>query len=123
MTQDAQPPALLVPGGWHWLLQADLRPEARAGDGGSDRAFREPVHSSTCSGLLLRGVHWDSPQGEVKSPEPRRRKAHSVLMIVTQTIKERNRESKGQRKCQQLNSTYLTVDISKYIRNERWVNE
>lgn len=41
MMQDAQPPALLVPGGvgdggsWHWLLQADLQPQAWVSNIGS----------------------------------------------------------------------------------------
>lgn len=50
MMQDAQPPALLVPGGWRWLLQADLQPQAWVSNNGSGVC----VGSGVVSGV---GVH------------------------------------------------------------------
>lgn len=46
MMQDAQPPALLVPGAWRCLIQADLRPQAWVGTAGRGCVLRLPGASA-----------------------------------------------------------------------------
>lgn len=65
MTQDAQPPALPVPGAWCWLIQADPQPRAWAGTAGWRVCVGAPW--SQCSSLPAQGQATRKAEGKVST--------------------------------------------------------